>query len=152
MTIGKTTDAVLNIGPLGVYDFSIDQDGDILTDDFFNTCILMSLFCERRAFVSEMPVSQYRRGWIGNESTPDFEIGSKLWLYEQARLSRSVLNGLNSVARESLKWMIEYGIALEIGATSALSQNNGITLTILITRPNSKVEKRFYDLWENTGK
>ena len=49
MSVGKTTDAVLAADSTGLYDFSLDASGDILTEDFFDTAILMSLFCERRA-------------------------------------------------------------------------------------------------------
>ena len=151
MSVGKTTDAVLAADSTGLYDFSLDASGDILTEDFFDTSILMSLFCERRAIASEMPASHLRRGWIGNESTPGFEIGSKVWLYEQARLTRATLNGINSVIKEALQWMIDDNIALEVAASSTLSRNNSITVEVTITRPNSKVEKRYFELWENTG-
>lgn len=152
MSVGKTTDAVLAPDVTGVYDLSLDSGGDILTEDFFDTAILMSLFCERRAIASEMPASHLRRGWIGNESTPGFEIGSKLWLFEQSRLTRATLNGINSVIKEGLRWMIDDGFALGVVVTSMLSQNNSIAVEVTITRPNSKVEKRYFDLWENTGK
>jgi len=135
----------------GIYDIVIDSVGDIQSKDFFDTAILMSLFCERRASSSEMPTSRLRRGWVGNESTPGFEIGSKLWLFEQSRLTRSVLNGLGSVAKEGLNWMVEDGIASSVDA-SALLQDGVVKLNITITRPNSTVVNRYYDLWENTGK
>lgn len=135
----------------GVYDMVIDSVGDIKTKDFFDTAILMSLYCERRAVPSEMPSSHLRRGWIGNESTPGFEIGSKLWLFEQARLTRSVLNSVDSVAKESLVWMVSDNIAKSIEAQSRLSKAS-LVLEITITRPNSSVVTQYFDLWENTGK
>lgn len=151
MSVGKTTDAVLNKNVSGIYDLSLDESGDIDTEDFFNTSILMSIFCERRALPSEMPTSHYRRGWIGNESTPDFEIGSKLWLFEQSRLTRATLNGINSVVKEGLKWLLDDKIAISIDVSSSLGENNSVAIEVLITRPNSKVEKRYFELWENTG-
>lgn len=134
----------------GYYDFSLTDDGDILTEDFFDTAILMSFFCEKRAASSEIPDSQRRRGWIGNESTPGFEIGSKIWLYEQARIDRNTLNGISDAANESLQWMIDDGIAVSIRSSATFSDDS-INLEVQIDRPNSKVEKRFFTLWENTG-
>ena len=131
-------------------DIQIASDGDIETDDFFDTAMSISLFSDRRANESEVQNSFLRRGWIGNESTPGIEIGSKIWLYEQARLTRTTLNDIATVARESLQWMVEDGYAISIDAVDAVLYNNGIRLEITITRANSKVEKRFYDLWENT--
>jgi hypothetical protein len=91
-----------------------------------------------------------RRGWIGNESTPGFEIGSKIWLYEQARLTRSILNGITTSVTQSLQWMIDDGYALSIKIETILTAT-GVGINIIIQRPNSKVENRYYDLWNNTG-
>jgi len=146
---GKITDAVLT-KVNGIYDISIDAHGDIVTEEFFDTSILMSLFCEQRATESEVPVSKNRRGWIGNEETPGFEIGSKIWLYDQSRLTRSVLNSISSVATSSLQWMIDDGFAISVKADAVIT-NNGVDILITIERPNSSVEKRNYKLWENTG-
>jgi len=110
----------------------------------------MSFFCEKRAASSEVPDSQRRRGWIGNESTPGFEIGSKIWLYEQSRIDRNTLNGINTAANESLQWMIDDAIAVAVRSSSTFS-NDTIFLVVEIERPNSKVERRFFTLWENTG-
>lgn len=138
-------DAVLDAN--NGYDFTIDADGDILTADQLDTAILMSLFCERRAAASEMVAPEYRRGWIGNEGNADgFEIGSKLWLYEQARITRSTLNGITAEALAGLQWMIEDMLAVSMEAETTLSG-----LTVTMTRPNSQVSTQFYKLWEGTG-
>lgn len=142
-----TTDAVL-VGDN--FDLQIGDDGDIVTADFFDTAILMSVFCERRASPSEVPQSERRRGWIGNESTPDFEIGSKLWLYYQARVTRSILSGLESVILAGLQWMVDDGIAESIEVNAELSGGR-VVVDIPTKRPSSKVERRYYALWENTG-
>ncbi len=144
MTVG--VDAVLTSD----FDMQIGPDGDILTDDFFDTALVMSLFCERRATADEVPQSSRRRGWVGNEETQDFEIGSKLWLYEQARATRTVLRGIETVALNGLQWLIDDGYAIDISAVAALN-SGAITLTVPIDRPGSKVDRRFFTLWDNTG-
>ena len=152
MTVGVTVDADLEKNSDGIYDFTLDDSEDIKTENSFDTSILMSLFCEKRATDTETPTSHLRRGWIGNESTPGFEIGSKLWLYDQARLNLDTLNGIKSAIKNGLKWMIEDNIAIEVLVAVSLTNSNTMTTTITITRPNSKVERRFFELWENTGK
>jgi phage gp46-like protein len=133
------------------YDIQMDANGDIATEDFFDTAILVSLYGERRADASEVALSQMRRGWIGNESTPGKEIGSKIWLYEQSRITRTVLLGIADAARECLEWLVEDGYAISIDNVVAVPYGvDGIRLEIAITRPNSKVEKRFYDFWDST--
>lgn len=151
MTIDATTDAVLSRTGLAKWDLSIDATGDILTADFFDTALLMSLFAERRASDSEILESIFRRGWIGNESFSDgFEIGSKIWLFEQSRLNRDTLNGITSAAVEGLQWFLNKGIAINLAVDTALLDGT-VTLQIDIFRPNSKVDRRFFSLWDASG-
>ena len=51
-----SVDAVL-IESANGFDFNIGSNGDIETENFFDTAILMSIFCERRATASEVPES-----------------------------------------------------------------------------------------------
>jgi len=150
MTVG--IDAKLQLLSNGIYDIKIGDDGDIETEDAFDTAILVSLFTDRRATGAEVPRSPRRRGWIGNESTPGIEIGSKLWLFEQARITATTLSRIADAAQESLQWMVDVNRGLVHSVTaSAKSTPTGVVLDIIITRPNSQVEHRYYDLWENTG-
>lgn len=131
----------------GYYDISIDADGDIATQDSFDTALLMSLFCERRALPSEVATAHHRRGWIGND---DFEIGSKLWLYEQARITRDTINGVNTEAKNGLQWLIDDSLVESVNVSTSVV-NNSISISAEIKRFNSAVEYRYYDLWSNTG-
>ena len=139
-------DAALNTTN-GYYDISIDGDGDIATQESFETALLMSIFCERRALPSEVATPNLRRGWIGNDG---FEIGSKSWLYEQARINRSTMNGVNTSANNGLKWLIDDKLLASISATSTVTES-ALGLTISLSRFNSPVEYRYYNLWSNTG-
>jgi phage gp46-like protein len=132
------------------YDIQVGSDGDIVTKDFFDTAILMSLFCERRAGPSEVPESHRRRGWIGNESTPGFEIGSKVWLYEQERVTRSIFNLLSQEAFNAFEWFIDDGFVISIKTNVGLN-NGSVELTVEFKRSGAKVETKNYTLWENTG-
>jgi len=152
MTRLMTTDAVLTRQTQNAYDFSIAANGDILTDDFFDTSILIALFTDKRATAEEMPVTELRRGWIGDESNADgFEGGSKIWLYEQAKLTRDTLNGLSTEANNALAYFVEDNIAISVLSSADLI-NGAAGLTITITRPNSRVDRRFFELWNNTAK
>ena len=133
------------------YDIEIGSDGDITSVDFFDTAIIVSLFAERRALESEVWNASQRRGWIGNESTPGVEIGSKLWLYEQSRLTRTMLNGIQDVIAEALKWFVEDGHAVSIDGVEARITNSGITLSVTIRRTNSETISRSFQLWQNTA-
>ena len=148
-----TSDAVLTIDTVTQqYDINIGTTGDIETDDFFDTSLLYSIFGERRASPDEMVEAPLRRGWIGNLVNDDgFENGSKIWLFEQARITRSNLNRIQDEALKSLQWLVSDGYAVSIDQVTALVKDGKITLDITIRRSRDKVERRFYTLWENTG-
>ena len=145
-----TTDAVLTIDPVtNLHDFNLDANGDIDTEDFFDTSILYSLFGERRASPDEVVDARLRRGWIGNR--PEFENGSKLWLFQQARLTRDILNRIADEAERSLQWLVNDGLAVAINDVSANVSKGRVVLDITIRRSRDKVDRRFFTLWDNTG-
>ncbi len=145
-----TTDAVLTIDPGSqLYDFQIDANGDIKTEDFFDTSLLYSIFGERRAAPDEVVDANLRRGWIGNDV--DFENGSKIWLLHQARLTRSNLNRLEDETRKALQWIVDDGFAVAIDQVNATLSGGRVLLDITIRRSRDKVVRRAFELWENTG-
>ena len=128
-----TTDAVLTVDPTTqLYYFSLDENGDIKTDDFFDTSLLYSLFGERRASPDEVVEPQLRRGWIGNSD--DFENGSKIWLLSQARLTRDTLNRLQDEAEKALQWLVDDGLAVSIDQVVATVSGGRVLLDITIRR------------------
>lgn len=145
------TDAVLAVNPAsGLLDLQIDSDGDIQSNDFFDTAILYSIFGERRADPSEVVAPELRRGWIGSEGK-DYENGSKVWLYEQERITRSVLNSIEDEASKSLRWLSDDGYAVSIEGVDAYVEGSSVMLKITVRRSQSRVERRYYKLWDNTG-
>jgi phage gp46-like protein len=152
MAIG--IDAVLKEIDGGLYDIEIDEFGDIKTADAFDTAIVISLLTDARAAASEVSVADLRRGWIGNEHTPGFEIGGKLWIYEQSRLTKSVMIAIQGEARRSLEWMVDQDLLVAIrgiglGFTSDATQ--GMVLELRLERSNNQVEHRYFNLWNQTG-
>jgi len=153
MTIGKVTDAVLTIDPItGLYDINIGPDGDIETADFFDTAIIYGLLGERRASKEEVLDARYRRGWIGNEGR-DFENGSKLWLFENSRFTVSNFARIADEARKSQQHLVDDGFAvsIEVESISIDTTRNKLVLALDIRRSLDKVERRLFDLWDNTG-
>jgi len=144
------SDALLNRPEGGFFDFSIASDGDIRTVDFFDTTILTSIYEEKRASSTEVELPELRRGWIGNESTPNFERGSKVWLYSQSRLTGGILNKISAASNEGLQHLVDDGFAVSV--QSIASQKNGeVKLNITTQRPNSVTERRELFLWDNSG-
>lgn len=149
--LNMTTDAVLTIDPSsGFFDFTLDDDGDIKTADFFDTSLLYSIFGERRASPDEVVDPERRRGWIGNSD--DFENGSKLWLLSQARLTRSTLNSIEDEAEKALEWLVDDELAVSLDEVVATLSNGRVLLDITIRRTRDKVDRKLFTLWENTGR
>lgn len=136
---------------LKAYKWTLDADGDIATEQSLDSVLLYSLFGERRANASEIPESKYRRGWIGN-AYQDTENGSKLWLFEQARITRSTLNGISDAAKNALQWLTlpEFSFAESVSANTRIL-NNSVLLEVSIEIQNSIIEQYQYTLWQNTG-
>lgn len=154
MTVKAVTDAVLTIDPVTQrYDINIDAQGDIETADFFDTSILYSIFGERRANKDEVLDARYRRGWIGSEGK-DFENGSKLWLFEQSRMTATNIARIADEIKKSLQWLVDDGFAVSliVESVSVDTTRNKLVLALDIRRSADKVERRFFDLWDNTGK
>jgi len=150
-----TVDAVLSIDQTtGVYDFSIGPDGDILTDDFFDTALLYAIFGERRASSNEVLEPQFRRGWIGNVHLypdGDFQDGSKIWLLYQARLTRDNLNKLEDETRKALQYLVDDGLAISIDEISTVVSQNSVELITVVRRSANKIARRLFTVWDNTG-
>lgn len=146
----ESNDVVLNKLSDNTYDISFDSEGDIETDDFLDTSLLRSIYGERRASSDEVPTPQLRRGWIGTV-TRDFEDGSKVWLYEQAPINRTTLNGVKDEINLGLQWLLDFNVAIAYSTTVTVDDTKTITADIKIQRSTSKVENRFFKLFENSG-
>ena len=145
-----TTDVTIKVRNNDYYDIAFTANGDIETVPALDTAILMSILAEVRAAPSEMPESHRRRGWIGNESTRGIEMGSKAWLFEQARITGSNLAELSVIINNGLSWLVELDVAIAT-SVNTYYRNGAVSVEVILTRSSSTVEKRFYELWNNTG-
>jgi len=134
-----------------LFDISL-TDGDFTLVDSFDTSITVALFADARAAASEVLPAELRRGWWGNQfgDDPTFQLGSKLWLIEQARNNQDTLNSAIDFAQNSLQWLVDDDHAEDVEVTGEQT-STGIGLTVKIARDQSRVDTKFYDLWENSG-
>lgn len=143
-------DVVLQNTGNNIWDPVLGADGDWETADFFDSSLIVSFFTDARANASEVAVPERRRGWAGNESQ-DVPYGSKIWLYEQERRTQSTLDGLETAANNSLQWLLDKKYARSVISKTENLNTTGIRLTTTIQRPNSPIDERFFDLWDETG-
>lgn len=135
-----------------LYDLQLNENGDFKLVQGFDTSLAVSLFGERRANASEVPTSEFRRGWWGNEvNEAAFELGSKLWIVmQQPRKTSTNRKRAEAYAREGLQWLIDDGFVKDIKITSQFSET-GILLEIKLLRDQDEVDTKYFELWENSG-
>ena len=144
-------DIAFKIDSKGFYDIDLTDNGDLLSTQGLDTAILMSIFCEKRANEDEIPRPEYRRGDWSNElnEISDYEVGSKLWLLDQARTSQSSLDDAIEYIREGLQWLIDDGYILDVDITGELTTRQA-TFTITLTKLNNTTETKVFEYFKNT--
>ncbi len=129
------------------FDIQFDTNGDFLMTEGFDTAILMSILCEKRADVSEVSKPEYRRGdW----SDMFGEVGSKFWLTYQSRATNLTANKAKAYIQDGLNWLIEdeylTNITVDVSAVES-----GLIIKIILVRFNGETESKLYNSWELTG-
>jgi phage gp46-like protein len=127
-------------------------DGDFTLTYGFETALLMSLFCEKRASKSEVPNLALRRGWWGNTvgDWDNYEIGSKLWLLDQARSNPASLNLAKTYSADGLSWLLTDSYCTKIDIDTSYTINN-MNIDITLYRSNDQTINNSYKLWNNTN-
>jgi len=136
----------------GIYDIPLNASGDdIDTVDGLETCIIVSLFTDARAGSGNVPNVLRRRGWCGNILTisENYELGSLLWLLEQARLNQLTLNMAEDKSRKALEHLITDGIADTITTSAEKVDEKSAKLTIILFKQSNEIA-RFATLWVST--
>lgn len=135
----------------GLYDLDI-VNGELALVNNFDTALQMSVYCERRADASEVLPSDQRRGWWGNTVAKQvgFEIGSKIWILYQSRITQNVINKIQIYAQQATSWLVEGGYLDKIDINVEQVDAKQIRLNLTLYRNPSQVETVFFNLWDNT--
>jgi len=147
------SDILFSLTPDDYYDITFNSWGDFTLTQGFETALAMSVFCEQKASASEVPKIELRRGWWGNKvgDFDNYEIGSKLWLLEQARNTLSTLNLTKTYAANCLQWMVDDGHIDKIDVDANFIVD-GINISVTLYRMQNIILSTSYELWENTNK
>jgi len=143
-------DVLVKIDDTGLYDLEI-ENGDFKSAGGFETAIPISLFTDARAEAFQVQNSRKRRGWPGNIQTlgVEFELGSQLWIYDQARNTPIVRNDVRNEAKDGLQWFIDGGIVGNVQVGNPAGSLRGMLLPILFTRLDNSVDQ-YVTLWRRT--
>ena len=137
----------------GTFDIALDGP-DLATDDGLQTAVIVSLFSDGRAHDDDTisDGSMDRRGWwaAGINAVPGDVWGSRLWLLGREKQLTEVLPRAKEYAEESLRWLVDDGVARSVSATAVVVRDGVLGLQIEIARANDAVARyRFDAFWRN---
>jgi phage gp46-like protein len=146
-------DISLKQGTDNRFHFEIDSNGDLKRDDSFDSFIIVSLFSDRRANSSEIQQPEKRRGWEGDEFLDliDYNIGSKLWLLEQARNTIETRNVAVQIVQEALEWFVEIGYCERVEVTGQRLLPSTLNITSNFYVQNDLIKSFTFNVWEKTN-
>lgn len=135
----------------GPADISV-KDGDAVQDGGLDTSILISLFTDSRVNEEERKKLQnpilYSGGWFG-EVFEGMSLGNKAWLLNKSKITQNVLNQFQEQFTNSLKWLVEEGIADSV-RVSVSQFTDGIEINVKVFRAQSTDnEYKYFYNWEN---
>lgn len=149
-------------------DLSIEWDNDLQTGDLvfssndleldngLKTAVYISLFTDQRAAKDDAipdTLGKSRRGWWGDQVGDIFgyQIGSKLWLLERAKITDETLALAVKYVEDALQWMIDDGIVASIDVIAEKLQTDILGIKITIMKQDGTTSNfTFDDEWENT--
>jgi len=136
----------------GTFDFSINSIGDLSTTENFDSMVYVSLFTDARVEDGEISIKEQQRGWWGNlyNVNQDRQIGSKIWLYSQARNNQSTSDLIKNSAYNALKWLIEDGFLKDIQITTTRTFKE-LNLSIKLITITNNTENYLFQIWEGFG-
>jgi phage gp46-like protein len=141
--------------------FAKNSDGliDLVLDgakfaavDGLETAIQVSLLTDARVPESTVITPSLRRGWVGNILNADTgrQIGSRLWIFDQSRITQEILNDMVLASEEALAWMVEDLVAKSVSASVVRRDARSVDIIILIMTIEGK-QKQYSILWRSTG-
>jgi phage gp46-like protein len=121
-------------------------------DDGLETAVILSLFTDRRANADDkIPAgSKDLRGWWGDSfaDVKNDKIGSRLWLLSREKQLPAVLTRAQQYAEESLKWLVDDGVAESASVVASNPRDGILALGVSIARPEHPVTQfRFETFW-----
>lgn len=135
----------------GIFDLAL-SGADFANVDGLETALIVSLFTDARAKPSQVKSPDRRRGWVGNilNAETGRQLGSRLWVYDQSRLTPDIMNAVAEEAKRCLFWMVQDGVARSVNA--GVEKNSDRSINIVIDIVTASGENRRYELlWRSTG-
>lgn len=137
-------DVALRFTDTGI-DFAI-ENGDLAVDRGLRTPVLVSLFSDARI---DDPADLVHpetdpRGWWADEFQ-DSRMGSLLWLYDRAKITKSTVADVRDTGETALEWILREGFAGDISVEVQRLNRDSLLMRVEVERGDAT---RGADLWE----
>lgn len=152
-------DVALVLKPDGIGADVAVAGADLLGDAGLETAVLLSVFTDRRADVTDvLPLGETdRRGWWADRE--DRKLGSRLWLLDREKRTPATIARAQDYVSEALAWLVSDGVAKSVDVTVESltpadplwsSVGPGIAIRAAIARPddNATAVFRFGRAWK----
>jgi len=137
----------------GVIDFIL-VNGDLKMDDGLESAVVLSLLCDARVSVDELPYGEEDpRGFWGDivSEVEGDSTGSKLWLLRREKLTNETATRAKKYCEEALQWLIDDKIASDVAVTTEIINSNLLLIAIEIKRPSGRIYYKFDYIWQSQG-
>ncbi len=143
-------DMLLQKNDDNIYDIVV-SNGTIQSVDGLESAILVSLFTDARASSAIVGDPLLRRGWVGNILVQNLEreLGSVLWLADQARTDQNTLNFFQDEVRNAFQWMLDDNVVSRVTIATEIEDSVTIKVSISFLTTNNQLE-RYVILWRAT--
>jgi phage gp46-like protein len=126
---------------------------DLMLDDGLNTAILISLFSDRRAeLTDELPdPNGGRRGWWGDALGDGDKLGSRLWLLTRRKQTPETRQLFLDFTKEALEWLVTDGVAINVEVEAQWKSQGFLAVSAVVIKPDGQSVKFDY-AWDSEGK
>ncbi len=132
----------------GYADIAYNSNGDLVTDESFDTTAQITMGTDAKASDTEVPRKELQRGTIVDLFN-NARNGSKLWLLNQSRATPRTKNRAITYTRNAFNFLVEQGFLKNVYVEGRL-KTSGIELFITFERFSGVFDKYRYQAWDNS--
>ena len=139
----------------GNFDLDFDKSrGDLLMSDSLENAVAISIgtYARERKLGRNANLKPCLSGWWGDALDDNGILGGYLYEAFPRKLNTATAKSVEALVKETLQWMVDDGIANSVECSASVVNDEFISLSVTLTRPNGNQENPFmYELkWKAT--